>query len=150
MENHISWENLSPHLLLSEPVFQSEMAITLRSLIESEYAQERYNVHYEFRDLSDRPNRRQRLAILVRHGLSAVPAYGFEFSVAADNTGYDENCSRAEEFGLLHDCRMTLFTMVPMSAPRPSYFGKRGYLLSLVNMFMDPRSQTVRYLYKAE
>jgi len=126
------------------------MAITLRSLIESEYAQERYNIHYEFRDLSDRVNRRQRLIILVRHSLSAVPAYGFEFAVVADKAGYDENCSRAEEFGLLYDCRMTLFNMVPKSTPGPSYFGKRGYLLSLVNMFMDPRSQTVRYLDKAE
>ncbi|KAF9380465.1 hypothetical protein CPB97_008311 [Podila verticillata] len=149
-ESPISWKNLNPHLPLSESVFQSEMTITLRSLIESEYAQERYNVYYEFRDLSDRVNRRQRLVILVRHGLRTVPAYGFEFSVAADNARYDENCSRAEEFGLLHDCRMTLFTMVPMSVPRPSYFEERGYLLSLVNMFMDPSSQTVRYSYKAE
>ncbi|KAF9394555.1 hypothetical protein CPC16_010979 [Podila verticillata] len=150
LESPISWKNLNPHLPLSESVFQSEMAITLRSLIESEYAQERYNVYYEFRDLSDRANRRQRLVILVRHGLRTVPAYGFEFSVAADNARYDENCSRAEEFGLLHDCRMTLFTMFPISVPRPSYFGERGYFLSLVNMFMDPGSQTVRYLYKAE
>lgn len=126
------------------------MAITLRSLIESEYLQERHTVHYEFRNLSDRYHRRQRLVFLVRHGLNAVPAYGFEFAVATDTSGYDENCTRAEEFGLLHDCRMTLFTLISMSALRPTYFGERGYFLSLVNMFIDPESQTVQYSDKPE
>lgn len=125
------------------------MAITLRSLIEPEYLQERYTLHYEFRDL-DRSHRRQRLAILVQHSLNAVPAYGFEFAVATDTSGYNESCTRAEEFGLLHDCRMTLFTLISIPALEESYFGERGYFLSLVNVFMDPESQTVRYVDKPE
>ncbi|EXX63978.1 hypothetical protein RirG_147140 [Rhizophagus irregularis DAOM 197198w] len=129
-------ENLSIHNIFyektfnannepSEYAFQAEFLGVFKQLISIAYPSLEYCVLPEVKERDEGGRRCQRLDILIRN--KTLPVYGFELSVAASETVFDNHLECSEYYSSIHNCDKMYAIDISPSEKHANYFGKQNY-----------------------